>query len=484
MDTSRNDENSSAPTTDSTQPTSAATGWPTNIPPRPDLPTSPPTTQQTNQTQPTTPLSAGWTVAEPTAQKSAKQKSGAGRVTALVLASALIGGGLGFGGAWAGGAFKDDSSGTAISSSSTGGATVVNNTDSVTEATAVASTALPSVVTIEVSGGESAGSGSGVILSDDGYVATNTHVLTLGGEISDPTIKVTASDGTIYDATVVGMDPTYDLAVIKLDGASGLTPIDFADSSKLNVGGTAIAIGAPLGLDNTVTTGVISSLERSIEIQSSEAPEGDTTDDSQNGDGSDDGDEGTTPWYFDIPGQGDDEEQQQTQTQTQSIAISVIQTDAAINPGNSGGALLDSEGKLIGINVAIATADESSSESGSIGVGFAIPSNIVDRITQEIIDNGEATHGLLGAGVKDASTIEGATHTGAYIAEVTSGGAAEKAGLKEGDVVTSFNGENVSDAADLTARVRAAAADSDATLTYIRDGKEATVDLTLGTLDS
>ena len=233
-----------------------------------------------------------------------------------------------------------------------------------------------------------------------------------------------------------------------------------------------MAVGAPLGLSNSVTTGIVSALNRSIEIASSAAPDsGDTQD---NGDDQQqNGQEG--PFQFDF-GQG--ETQQQA---TETIKIAVIQTDAAINPGNSGGALVDSEGKLIGINVAIATAGGAGA-SGSIGVGFSIPSDIAKRVTGEIIENGVATHGLLGANVVDAANVDGATITGAYIRDVTAGGAAEAGGLQEGDVVTEFNGVPVSNATDLTAQVRAAAGGSDATVTYVRDGKSQTADVTLGTL--
>ncbi|GAA4767083.1 S1C family serine protease [Microbacterium gilvum] len=463
---------------------------PTSIPPRPAPPTGYGAAPQqpapsapgaafgpAADTQPTAPLPRDGET-QPYGQHYAwapapvkERKKGSGRVAAAILAAALVGGAAGFGGSWAGNALWGGSTTVASSSDGSPSSITVNNPGSVNEATAVATEVLPSVVTIEVSGASASGSGSGVVLSDDGYVVTNTHVVTLGGAESDAAIRVTTSDGRIYDATVVGTDPTYDLAVIKLDGASDLTPIEFADSSELNVGATTVAVGAPLGLANTVTTGIVSALNRSIEIASSAAPEGDSTegDDSQ-------GDE-SSPWYFDIPGQ---EEQQ---TATESIAISVIQTDAAINPGNSGGALVDSEGRLIGVNVAIATATSSSEESGSIGVGFAIPSNVVQRVTDEIIETGAATHGLLGASVQPSSQVEGATITGAYIADVVSGGAAEAAGLEAGDIVTAFNGASVNDAIDLTAQVRAAAAGSEATVTFVRDGEERTATVTLGTLE-
>jgi putative serine protease PepD len=163
------------------------------------------------------------------------------------------------------------------------------------------------------------------------------------------------------------------------------------------------------------------------------------------------------------------------------ISIPVIQTDAAINPGNSGGALLDSRGRLIGINVAIASAGSSES-SGSIGVGFALPSNLAKRVSAELIANQAATHGLLGAQVSDAAAKEGSTAVGAYIEEAVKDGAAANAGIKKGDIVTQFNGVRITDANDLTAQVRTAAGGSDATLVVNRGGESKTVKVTLGTL--
>ncbi|MDQ7877272.1 trypsin-like peptidase domain-containing protein [Microbacterium sp. QXD-8] len=421
--------------------------------------------------QPTLPL-GGATGAVPTATATTapKKQTAAGKVVGLIVAAAIVGGAAGLGGAYAGVNWF-----TPVSTSPVAGPTTVtvNDTDAVNQTTAIAAKVLPSVVTIAATGGSSAGTGSGVVLTEDGYVVTNTHVVTLDGATGDAAIRVTTSDGRVYDAEVVGTDPTYDLAVIKLTDAEGLTPIDFADSSKLNVGDTTVAVGAPLGLANSVTEGIISALNRSISIASSAAPDGGDTEDQDPQE--ENGQEG--PFRFDF-GQGD-----QGTTATESISIAVIQTDAAINPGNSGGALVDSDGKLIGINVAIATAGGSSSDgSGSIGVGFSIPSDIVQRITDEIIDSGEATHGLLGASVKPAASVEESTITGAYIAEVTDGGAAAEAGLQQGDVVTGFNGVPITDATDLTAQVRAAAAGSKAEVTFVRDGKTQTVEVTLGSL--
>jgi len=418
--------------------------------------------------QPTLPI-AGSTGAVPTATKAPRKSSGAGKVVGLIVAAAIVGGAAGLGGAYAGVTWFAPVSASPAAGPST---VTVNDTDSVNQTTAIAAKVVPSVVTIEATGSSAAGTGSGVVLTKDGYVVTNTHVVTLDGATGDATVRVTTSDGRVYDAEVVGTDPTYDLAVIKLKGAEDLTPIEIADSSKLNVGDTTVAVGAPLGLANSVTEGIVSALNRSISIASSAAPDA-------GGDSQDEQDQNSQegPFRFDF-GQGD-----QQSTATESISISVIQTDAAINPGNSGGALVDSDGKLIGINVAIATAGGSSSDgSGSIGVGFSIPSDIVKRITGEIIDSGEATHGLLGANVKAAASVEGSTITGAYIDAVTDGGAAAAAGLQKGDIVTAFNGVPVTDATDLTAQVRAAAAGSDAEVTYVRDGKTQTVQVTLGSL--
>ncbi|WP_315069217.1 trypsin-like peptidase domain-containing protein [uncultured Microbacterium sp.] len=419
-------------------------------------------------TQPTQPLDGGAGLpGEGTKTKEQKPRSGA-KFAAFIVAAALVGGVAGFGGgALLNGLQDQPSSGTA-----TGPQTVtVNNPGSVNETTAVATAALPSVVTIEVAGSDQAGSGSGVIISDDGYVLTNTHVVTLGGAVADPTIRVTTSDGRIFEATVVGTDPIYDLAVIKLKDAKGLTPIDFADSSKLNVGDTAVALGAPLGLANSVTTGIVSALNRSIQIASSALPDS-SSEDAPNQQQTPD--QGQGPFQFDIPGSG-------TPQTSDSISIAVIQTDAAINHGNSGGALVNSKGELIGINVAIASSG-SSEESGSIGIGFAIPSNIAKRVSDEIIADGAATHGLLGASVQDASSVQGATVSGAYIAKATDGGAAAAAGIQEGDVVTTFNGVPITSASDLTAQVRAAAAGSDAKVTYVRAGKQYDVEVKLGEL--
>ncbi|MCS5719128.1 trypsin-like peptidase domain-containing protein [Herbiconiux sp. CPCC 205763] len=414
-----------------------------------------------------------------------KRRGGVALIAALAI-GALIGGASGAGvTAWAVSQNGGSTSNTASSPTSI----TVNNPDDANLITAVAAKASPSVVTISVQSDQAAGTGSGVVLTDDGYIVTNTHVVTLDGATASPDIKVQTNDGKLYSATVVGTDPVADLAVIKLTDASGLTPIEFGDSSKLNVGDVAIAIGAPLGLSGTVTNGIVSALNRSITVASSAAPD-DTETNPTPDDGNGNGDQGPYDfWNFDLPGQGGQGQQQQQQAPTQqsSISLSVIQTDAAINPGNSGGALLDSEGKLIGVNVAIASAgsgDSSGGQSGNIGVGFSIPANLVQRVTQEIIKNGSATHGLLGATVGDASSEADSTTAGAIIQSVSAGGAAEKAGLQAGDVVTAFNGLPITDSIDLTAQVRTQPAGGTAKITFTRGGDSKTVEVTLGQLAS
>ena len=348
---------------------------------------------------------------------------------------------------------------------------VINNAAAVNNITAVAAKASPSVVTIMVSTASSGGSGSGVVLSSDGYIVTNNHVVTLDGATNSATWQVEDSQGRLYDAKVVGTDPTVDLAVLKVDGVSDWTPIEFADSSKLNVGDLTIAMGAPLGLAGTVTTGIVSALNRSIQIGNSAVPD-------QQGSTTPDQGSPFDFWHFDY---GQDQGQSQSSSTQASIAIPVIQTDAAINPGNSGGALLDSQGRLIGINVAIASAGSASS-GGSIGVGFALPSNLAKRVTSEIIASGAATHGLLGASVGDQGSQKGSTSVGAVVKEVVAGSAAEKAGIQAGDIVISVNGVPITSSSDLTATTRSLAAGTTTDLVIVRGGKPQTITVTLGTL--
>lgn len=422
-----------------------------------------------------------------------KPTSGTSRPLALVAAlavGALVGGVSGAGVAtWA--ITSNLHSSTTAASPATPATITVNDPANATRVTAIAASAGPSVVTVSVTGSDAGGTGSGIILTEDGYIVTNTHVVTLDGETAHPDINVQTYDGHLYTAKLIGTDPITDIAVIKISGT--FQPLQFADSSKLNVGDETVAIGAPLGLSNTVTNGIVSALNRSITISSSAAPK-DNSNQSPNGNGGNGGNNGNGPFNFwEFPGSGGSQGQQPQQQQPQAAAdqanifLPVVQTDAAINPGNSGGALLNSDGKVIGINVAIAGTGSTTAggQSGNIGVGFAIPSNLAKRVAFDIINGGVATHGLLGATVMDVTSdaaVKVKTVVGASVQSVTSDGAAAKAGIQKGDVITSFNGIPITGSIDLTAQVRAAEAGSQASVTYLRNGQASTVTLTLGKL--
>jgi S1-C subfamily serine protease len=374
--------------------------------------------------------------AEPVAAQSAPSRRG-GRLRigiAGLVAGALIGGGAGAGVA----GLIDDPAPTSSTSASAQSVTI-KNPETATTATAAAAKAAPSVVTLYVSSGSNSGSGSGVVLTDDGYVLTNNHVVTLEST-STGTVQVRTADGTLYDAEVVGTDPASDLAVVKLDGARGLTPATFANSDKVQVGDVAVAIGAPLGLSNTVTDGIISATGRAVATGS---------------------------------------------TQDDATVIDAIQTDAAINPGNSGGALVNGAGEVIGINSAIATvasgAPGSQSQSGNIGVGFAIPSNSADRIAKELIEDGTATRAFLGVSARTAADDQNSgVGNGAEIVSVDPDSAAAKAGLQAGDVVTAVGDRPVTTSTELTAAVRSKAPGDKVALTVRRGNDTRTAEVTLG----
>jgi putative serine protease PepD len=399
-------------------------------------------------------------------QPKRKATFGVGTLVASILAAGLVGGGVATVGS--GNLFDAGGTAPAVSSGSQPGTVIVNNQDSVNEITAAAVKASPSVVTIKATSGSEGGTGSGIILDDQGHILTNTHVVTLDGATANADIQIRTNDGRVLSAKVVGTDPLSDLAVIKVDNPSGLTPAALGDSSKLNVGDTAVAIGSPLGLTGTVTDGIVSTLNRTISVASSAAPKG-------GADNSQGGDQG---FEFAPPGQG----QGQSSASKGSISINVIQTDAAINPGNSGGALVNSKGEVIGVNVAIASAGGGSAASGTgnIGVGFSIPINNAKRVAQEIIDNGKATHGQLGVSVQPKSASDTGFSTGADVASVEQGSAAAKAGIKVGDVVTRFNDLAISDPNQLTAAVREQPAGSSVKITVLRSGREQQLDVTLG----
>jgi putative serine protease PepD len=332
-------------------------------------------------------------------------------------------------------------------------AIVVNNLEIVNWATAASATAAPSVVTIRVAGVSTGGNGSGVVLSSDGYILTNAHVVSVNGSTENVRLSVRTNDGGVFSATLVGSDPTNDLAVVKIEPTKPLTPIVFADSTKINVGDQVVAIGAPLGLEATVTKGIVSALNRTIQVASSESP-----------------DQSSLEFWSGSAGR--------------PINLSVIQTDAAINPGNSGGALVNDRGELVGINVAIATAG-TSTQSGNIGVGFAIPANVAKRISNEIILEGGATHGLLGALVSDAmSSEDGAGFPiGVQVVEVTPGGAAELAMIQAGDIITHIDGKPVTTASELTAAVRQEPAGARVKIELLRDDQKLVLEVVLQNAD-
>ncbi|WNV77675.1 trypsin-like peptidase domain-containing protein [Geodermatophilus sp. DSM 44513] len=350
-----------------------------------------------------------------------------------LLAGAFIGAGTGAGAA----VLLDDASGAATGASSTQ-SVVVEDPETATAVSTAAATASPSVVTVYVTTSAGAGSGSGVVLTEDGYVLTNDHVVAAGGG-GPADVQVRTADGTLYEATVVGTEPSVDLAVLRLSGAGDLTPATFANSAQVRVGDLAVAIGAPLGLSDTVTNGIVSALHRPV-----------------------------------TAGGGGGE----------ATVIDALQTDAAINPGNSGGALVDAAGEVIGINTAIATVPAGpggQASGGNIGVGFAIPSNTAQRIAGEIIADGSASTALLGVNVQTAAADGNPTiGTGAEIVQVQPGSSGADAGLQAGDVVTAIGDRPVTTSTELTAAVRGTAPGSEVTLDVERGDTTNEVEVTLG----
>jgi putative serine protease PepD len=323
----------------------------------------------------------------------------------------------------------------------------VSSTDGVDWA-AVADTVSPSVVSIQVAGQTGQGQGSGVVLDAEGHVLTNNHVATAAG--TDARIQVVLSDGRLFDdVEVVGLDPATDLAVLRItDPPSDLVPVTVGDSDDVEPGQPVMAVGNPLGLSDTVTTGIVSATDRPVTTSGSES------DDPFSGGAS----------------------------AAEPVVTNAIQTDAAVNPGNSGGALVDASGALVGIPSSIAGTSSGSGQSGSIGLGFAIPVNEAKRIADELIADGSADHAWLGVSLSDgSSTADDATRQGAQVEQVTPGTPAEQAGLQQGDVITSVDGESVQGAESLTAQVRERGPGDEVTLGVVRGGQLLDVQVVLGT---
>ncbi|GAB3250320.1 hypothetical protein GCM10027448_14970 [Nocardioides dilutus] len=349
----------------------------------------------------------------------------------------MVGGGAGLGGAAAYDALNDGDpspatadAGTSLKTGSTADAPADPALDGSVEA--VAEKVLPSVVQINVTGARGTGSGSGIILSEDGQILTNNHVVEVAAE--GGTLTVLFNDGTTAEAEVLGTDALTDTAVIQARDVSGLTPATIGSSDELKVGQGVVAIGSPFGLESTVTSGIVSALNRPVNV----------------------GDDG----------------------QGNSTTYPAIQTDAAINPGNSGGPLVDLSGNVVGINSSIRTA--STGSDGSIGLGFSIPIDEVLPIVEQMARGEDPTHAKLGVSVSDVRTASGEiAQQGAQIGEITPGSTANQAGLEAGDIVTKVDDIRITGADSLVATIRSYRPGDTVTLTWLRDGEEQTAELVL-----
>ncbi|MGN6246278.1 MAG: S1C family serine protease [Motilibacteraceae bacterium] len=355
-------------------------------------------------------------------------------VVTLALVVALLSGGAGGTIGWFAARAADDGISTGAPLPVAGSRSPSRPADSVA---GVAARLLPSVVSISVRSSQGAGTGSGFVIRQDGYVLTNNHVVALAAE--GGRLRVQFNDGSSTAATIVGRDPSYDLAVVKVD-RDGLPQVALGDSDAVSVGDPVVAIGSPLGLAGTVTSGIVSAKDRPVTAG---------------------GENGSSEESF----------------------INAIQTDAAINPGNSGGPLVDATGKVIGVNSAIASLSSGSGQSGSIGLGFAIPINQAKRTAEQLIKTGKATYPVIGARIDTGYQGQGAkiVDQSAQVPDpLTPNGPADSAGLRPGDVVTAVDGKAVGDSSELIVAIRARQPGDVVTLTVQRGGRTFEVKVTLG----
>ncbi|MCW2737289.1 trypsin-like peptidase domain-containing protein [Nocardioides sp.] len=371
--------------------------------------------------QPSRSFQAPQGTSQPEPQREPRRRR-TGLAAAVVATSLLVGGGAGVGGAAFWDVTHDEPSSAApadqVSTSTVASQTQAPAADGSVES--VAQKVLPSVVKIDVTGQEGSASGSGIILTSDGTILTNNHVVEMAE--NGGTLQVSFDDGTSADAEILGTDPLTDTAVIKAADVSGLTAATIGKSANLGVGEGVVAVGSPFGLDATVTSGIVSALNRPVNV------------------GSDD--------------------------QGNSTTYPAIQTDAAINPGNSGGPLVDMTGAVVGINSSIRTASsQTSGQSGSIGLGFAIPIDEVMPIVDQMAAGETPTHARLGLQVGDPQAGD---ESGAVVREVTSGSTADEGGLAAGDVITKIDDVRISDADSLVATIRSYRPGDSVTVTWQR----------------
>jgi len=344
-------------------------------------------------------------------------------------AALAVGGGIGAGIASA----ANSSTSTPAANTTTSGAS--SGQASVCDVTSVANQVIPSVVTISARGAEGGGTGSGEVIKSDGYILTNNHVIAIAA--NGGSVEVQFADGQTVPATIVGRDPQTDLAVLKVDTSAKLKVIAIGSSSSVVVGQATVVIGAPLGLSGTVTSGIVSALDRSIQV----------------------------------PGEDN----------SAALLVGAIQTDAAINPGNSGGSMVNCSGQLIGIPTAGAAVPNS--PGGSIGLGFAIPVNLAMTIADEIISTGSVTHAYFGLGavpIPPSAAAQAGIPEGLYVQTVTPGGPAAKAGLRTGDVITKINGQPATSTVQLQELTLTMKPGATVQLEYSRGGQSATATVTLG----